>query len=177
MEDWDNIKPYWPSGNSGTILITSQRSDLVQISGGCEIQLSPLPPQEGGALLMKHLRKGPSNSVHDFKLAVSIAGTVGGLPVAISHIAGYIEKSQSTLDEFEETYATRAESHRIWSQDCQSWTHQYHQTLETTWDIALHELPAKPRALLNILAMLDAESISEDLLFSSPALDLYATDP
>ncbi|KAK0745720.1 P-loop containing nucleoside triphosphate hydrolase protein [Schizothecium vesticola] len=153
VEDWDTIKPYWPSGNSGTILITSQRSDLVQISGGCEIPLSPLPPQEGRALLMKHLRKEPSNSAQDIKLAVSIAGKVGGLPVAISHIAGYIEKPQSTLD-------------------CQSWTHQYHQTLETTRDIALHELSTKSRALLNILAMLDAEYILEDLLFSNPALAL-----
>jgi hypothetical protein len=172
VDHWDTIEPYWPSGNAGSIIITSQRPNLVQISGGCEIALSPLQAQDGGALLLKHLRIPLTESSPRFKAAVAIADTVGGLPVAISHIAGYIEKSQSTLGEFNEMYATREQSNRIWSEDCQNWTHQYQLTLETTWDIALQELPPKPRALINVLAMLDAEAVSEDLLFSSPALDL-----
>lgn len=167
VEDWETIKPYWPSGQNGSILITSQNLELVQISEGFEINLSPLGADEGASLLLKHLRKtGSATQGEDFETAKDISRTLGGLPVAISHSAGYIEKSQSTLDEFVEMYASREKSRRIWSQDCKSWTKQYERTLETTWDIALSKLNHDIRALTNILAMLDADSISEDMLFS-----------
>lgn len=172
VDEWDTIQPYWPSGDAGSIVITSQRAHLVQVSGGCEIALPPLQAQDGGTLLLKHLRKLPTESSADFKDAVAIADTLGGLPVAISHVAGYIEKSQSRLSEFNQIYATREQSNRIWSQDCQTWTYQYQLTLETTWDIALQELPPESRALIDVLAMLDAEAVSEALLFSNPAINL-----
>lgn len=174
MDEWDTIKPYWPSGNAGSLVITSQRAHLVQVSGGCEIVLRPLHAEDGATLLLRHLRKLPAEpeSSPDFKDAMAIAGTLGGLPVAISHIAGYIEKSQSRLSEFNKVYATREQSNRIWSQDCQSWTYQYWLTLETTWDIALQELPPESRALINVLAMLDAEAVSEEFLFTNSTMDL-----
>lgn len=168
VESWESIKPYWPSGRRGFIMITSQSSELVQISGGREISLMPLSPRDGATLLLRHLRRSPGETTEkDSKTAENIARSLGGLPVAISHSAGYIEKSQGTLEEFVAVYEKgREESRKIWMQDCSSWTNQYHQTLETTWDIALHELPSEARSLIHILAMLDSETIPEDMLFA-----------
>lgn len=165
VEDWETIKSYWPLGNVGAILITTQNSDLVQVSGGAEIALAPFEPNDGAALLFKQLRLDKDGSDQlAFEIAKDLSTTLGGLAVAISHCAGYIEKSQSTLDEFRELYKNRARSSKIWSEDCSTWTYQYHNTLETTWDIALAELSPSCRALLNVLAMLDADTASEEMI-------------
>ncbi|GJD03450.1 transcriptional xre family [Colletotrichum higginsianum] len=167
VEDWETIKPYWPTGQKGSILITTQNLELVQISEGYEISLTPLTADEGASLLLKHLRKmDNATNGEDFEIAKEISRTLGGLPVAISHNAGYIEKSQRSLSEFVRKYARVEESRHIWSKDCRSWTNQYERTLETTWDLALGELNREIRDLTNILAMLDPDSISEDMLFS-----------
>ncbi|KAL4900328.1 hypothetical protein BDW74DRAFT_96393 [Aspergillus multicolor] len=174
VNDWETIKPYWPSGYKGSILVTTQRAGLVQITGGSEIALVPLASTEGAKLLLRHLRIAPIESSADFQAAKSIADTVGGLPVAISHISGYLETSHSTLREFKALYNTnRQQSKRIWARDYRTWTNQYHLTLETTWDIALMELPPQARAFINVLAMLDAESVSEDILFSNTVTEKY----
>lgn len=150
-------------------MITSQSSELVQISGGREVSLTPLNPRDGATLLLRQLRKSSEDTTEkDSKIAEEIARSLGGLPVAISHSAGYIEKSQGTLEEFMTVYERGREgSRKIWIQDCSPWTNQYHQTLETTWDIALAELPSEVRSLIDVLAMLDSEAIPEDMLFAN----------
>jgi hypothetical protein len=165
VEDWETIKPYWPLGNVGAILITTQNSDLVQVSGGAEIALAPFEPIDGAVLLFQHLRLDKDGSDQlAFEIAKDISTDLGGLAVAISHCAGYIEKSQSTLDEFRKLYQNRARSSQVWSEDCSTWTYQYQNTLKTTWDIALAELPPSSRALINVLAMLDADAASEEMI-------------
>jgi tetratricopeptide (TPR) repeat protein len=168
-EDWDTIKNYWPRSEQGSIIITSQRLDLAQVSAHSAIALQPLAPADGGLLLLKHLRRTESPiSMEDQIESLKISETLGGLPVAIAHMAGYIDKSNSTLQEFSAMYKRRDQTHRIWSQNCRAWTYQYDRTLDTVWDIALAELNESARAMINLLAMLDPDRIPEKILFSDP---------
>jgi hypothetical protein len=88
-------------------------------------------------------------------------------------MAGYISKSQSTLVEFSAMYKQRDQTQRIWSHNCRAWTYQYDRSLDTVWDIALAELPPAARALINVLAMLDPDQISEKMIFGAVDASIF----
>lgn len=153
-------------GGSGNILFTTTNSDLVQITGTA-VALEPFTPHEGALLLLRHLRRHEVDPKHpDFILAMDLSSSLGGLGVALSHFAGFMEKSQYTLVEMRDLLASRSRTKRAYNANCSTYTHQYHHTLETMWDIALAELDDDTRESLDIMAMLNADMVQEDMIFS-----------
>ena len=117
---------------------------------------------------MKHLRQADSDiSVDDQIESQRISRVLGGLPVAIAHVAGYIHKSHVSLSEFSAIYKKRDQSWRIWSQNCRAWNYQYDRSLNTVWEIALTELTPAAREMVNILSMLSPDNIPESILFAN----------
>ncbi|KAI9735121.1 MAG: hypothetical protein M1834_001709 [Cirrosporium novae-zelandiae] len=169
VESWTDITPYWPCSTHGAIILTSQHSHLAQVTGGSEISLTPLPANEGAVLLLRHLRRFVSDnaSIKDMAEAKGISIILGGLPIAISHMAGYIDMSQLSLPEFSTMYEKREQTQRIWSCNHMNATYQYDKRLETVWDIAMKELSNDALDIIYLLAMLNPDLIQEDLLFDS----------
>jgi hypothetical protein len=167
-EEWDTIKAYLPGNCSGSILITSQHQDFVAVTGGNETPLFSLDEYHGAQLLLKLLRKC---SQEESEEARRISTDWGGLPLAIAHIGGYINKTGFTLAEFSKLCDSGGQLAHILSVNSLTSTHYYHSTLEKTWLLALSELSDDSRKCINILAMLNADGISEQLLtpFLSPS--------
>jgi hypothetical protein len=110
---------------------------------------------------LKHL----SLSTSEGRIAEEISRELGGHPLAISHVAGFIASAKCSLSSFLEKFQLRLSySKRIWGQETNNVTFHYERTLETVWDIALAELSTEARDLIDILAFLSPESIPEELV-------------
>ncbi len=161
FEDWEIVRPYWQSTGNGSILITSQNPELAKRLG-FEIPLQSLSREDGARLLLQHLDRPTLND--DVAVAERISEALGGLPIAMSHMAGHIFKTKSTLADCLDSFKSRDLTKRIWAKDCRNWTYQYPTALDNVWDIALEKLSDNARFLIYQLSMMDPTQIPEAFL-------------
>ncbi|KAL7794447.1 tetratricopeptide repeat domain-containing protein [Trichoderma ceciliae] len=139
------LADYWSQG-SGSILITSRdplaKSIFTRRPLG--LDLGPLS-QKDSLSLFSHLTTVSNELEGD--AARKIADALGGVPLAISQMAGIIRRQDLTLSEFLELYAD----------------HEEHASLyETKFDTNL--VTSK---LLELISFLDPDNIGEDLLMTA----------
>lgn len=143
--------------------MTSQIAGLVQAGSiRSHIQPRPLNEEEGSRLLLD-LAQQDDPSEEDIVAARGISRVVGGLPIAIAHIAGYMFNSAVTLPELIPRLQTQ-EAYTIWSSEKTWSTAMYEQRLDMVWHVALQELSEEAMDLLHILAMMNPDVIQEAML-------------
>lgn len=102
VDDSEVLEDYWPIFSSGAILITSRdpltRTMLSQTA--LNIDLKSFEDEEGAS----YLRKMTSNT-EDVGLAVQISNQFGGLPLALSQMAGIILEEMMNFREFLSRYS------------------------------------------------------------------------
>jgi len=161
--DAKHITPYFPHGN-GSIIITTQSKTGMNMAPS-KVEVKPFGPDDGAHLLQKYL----DSSTVSFEDARELSKLVGGLPLSIAHIAGFLVESGATLKEFKDIFHRRDGS-VVW-RGSGSATYSYEKSLETAFDIALEALTEKDpfgRDLLDIMAFLDPDSIQEKMVFDFP---------
>jgi hypothetical protein len=133
------------------------------------IPLRSLSLDESVELLIKCLRRDPAKvTEEDQKVLQEVSDMIGGLPLAIIHIGGYISESKHRLSYFRDFFKSRWQRY-AWGG--KSVVEQYHKRLEIVWDLALDELPANARQLINIMAYLNPDEIPEEWLAEDIAKD------
>lgn len=157
---WEDLRGYWPCCASGSILITSQVSELGQ-STTSNILLRPFKDKEGASLLVKEVG-ADTISQQDLMLASSISQVLGGLPLAIAHVAGYIRQTRIGFKDFLALFQTRQNSSKIFSEAIN--TPHYDKNLRLIYEIALQELSDSSRKLAQILSMLSPEGVPVEML-------------
>ena len=181
---WDDISKYLPSLLSrtrGSVLITTQNEGLLpHASNNTRIQIDPFTTQQGSDMLLRYLGRD-ARTDPERPLAKDISAFVGGLPVAIAHVAGYVGFSDITLEELIETF-------REWRKRTGAATDEaddlpatfreasfsYEGTLAMVWEVTLRELTQDARDVLNILAYLNCSSVPLTMLWGmheDPILD------
>jgi predicted ATPase len=126
---------------------------------GNEILLQPMSPEEGCSLIQRYLRRGGSEQ----EASESLSASLGGLPLAISHFAGYVARSQCPIDQISQSLRDRFHSSQIWTSETVASTSVYQHTLATVWDLAWLRLSNDSKKLLYQVAFLNPDSIPEDL--------------
>jgi hypothetical protein len=174
VDEWSDIARYLPakfSETSGSILITTRRTDLAQMTKwdkASQIILEGLSLDESRRLLLKYTQPGLDTkdirSHSEFKLAGDIAKLAERLPLALSLIAGYILVSRCSLTDFVELWDERRRNVQTQGEIPASSTEA---ALETAWNLGLREVPPDARELLNILAFLDPDTIQSEMLVDS----------
>ncbi|MCJ1398272.1 hypothetical protein MMC11_001469 [Xylographa trunciseda] len=165
VEDIRDLETYLPveTKSRGSVIVTTQRPRSRQITRDFHnIELNSFDDEWGARLLFKYLERDPADEIEE-SLAREISQIVGGLPLAIATIGGYINESESSVKEF--LHIMKRSSH-AWTDSQHTKTKHYERTLGTVFDIALKELPEGPRILINILAFLNPDSIPEDILLA-----------
>ncbi|MCJ1281119.1 hypothetical protein MMC26_000437 [Xylographa opegraphella] len=166
-ELWDTIQPYWPRNCAGAIVVTSQMADLAQVIRS-QISIQSLGPEEGTALFLDLLQKD-RHTTEEYKAALEISERVGGLPITIAHIAGYLFTSRITLPEALDKFKAQ-QTDDIWTSR-KTWSSQmYFESLDMVWSIALDELwkdGEEASDVLYVLSMLSPDSIPESLFVQS----------
>lgn len=95
-----------------------------------------------------------------------IANALGGLPLALSQIGGFISQRKLPLQDFLPLYernAAKIDARNTGIID-------YEHTLSTVWEMSLSKLSGDSLKLLNLLAFLEPDSIPETILSESTKL-------
>lgn len=126
------------------------------------IEPVPLSIEEGSRLLLR-LMQCNQPSEKDVASAENVSEMVGGLPIAIAHMAGFMFTSKTSPKELQEKLKT-GEAYDIWLKP-KSWTTPlYKKALDKVWQIALRELPDSAVKLLFVISMLHPDAIPDELL-------------
>ena len=186
---WSDIQEFLPTDllkSNGSILITTRKSDLRSSAPffKCHvIELGALTLEESRRLLLLSMQPSLDRkelALHpEYKLAGEIAVLAERLPLALAHIAGYVQVSKCTLTDFVQLWNERRRHTRGPSQMANPLTLSTDRALETVWNIGLREVTIDARELLNILAFLDSETIQRKLLVGEheePSLDFLHSD-
>ncbi|KAL9609698.1 MAG: hypothetical protein Q9167_005548 [Letrouitia subvulpina] len=184
---WSDIQRYIPTQphkTSGSILVTSRMSDSVDFTAlpQCQLfELQALTLEESRKFLLHSVQLNPEdkgiNSHTEYKIAGVIAKEAEGIPLALSHIAGYVQVSNCTLTDFVELWNERRRHTK--SSTLATPNKSADKALKTVWGISLREVTIDARELLNILAFLDSDNIQQKLIVGEheePFLDFLHSD-
>ena len=161
-ESWDSIERFWPSRGCGAIIVTSQVAGSFSQALSFHIVPPPLSTEEGSRLLLE-LMQCNQPSEQDMASAEGVSDMVGGLPIAIAHMAGYMFTSKTSPRELRQRLETE-EVYEIWQKAKPCITPLYEETLDRVWHIALKELSASAIELLYVISMLNPDAIPDELL-------------
>jgi len=159
------LADYWPQG-SGSVLVTSRdplaKSMFTRRPSG--LDLGPLTQQDSLSLL-HHLTTNLDGSEDD--TARKITDALGGIPLAISQMAGIIRRQDLTLSEFYELYTDPEEHAHLYETKFDTNLVTYRHSLSTVW--AFEKLKPPARQLLELASFLDPDVIEEDLMIEASA--------
>ncbi|TVY55719.1 putative disease resistance protein [Lachnellula cervina] len=157
------LADYWPQG-SGSILVTSRDplAKMMFTRRDSGLDLGPLTQHDSLALL-NHLTTNISQPEED--TARQISDALGGVPLAISQMAGIIHRQDLTLSEFFELYTDYEEHASLYETKFDTNLVTYRHTLSTVW--AFEKLKPQARQLLELISFLDPDVIREDMLMQA----------
>ena len=135
------------------------------------LHLETFGEEDGSTMLLQYLERRDPKKDPERELARQISGLVGGLPVAISHVAGYVSYSECSLAELLEIFKQRRRhTGAATSEDddlpasFRQASFSYDETLAMVWNVTLRELSTDARDLTYILAYLNCEAVPESML-------------
>ncbi|XXG97829.1 hypothetical protein Hte_004143 [Hypoxylon texense] len=164
VNDPDLISDYLPpAGSNGSILITSRDSlsttPLYQVKNG--MNLPPMSEREASELLLKLTWR--EDDVEEQRLSASVADVLGGMPLALTQMAGVMTRQSLTFADFLKKYEEEEARSTLFGLSLEP-SHKrvnYGYTLASVW--ALEGLKHSS-GLLDVMALLDPDGIPEEYL-------------
>jgi tetratricopeptide (TPR) repeat protein len=159
------LLPYLPAGGQGHILITSRRVDWSGFAGQAAVlPLDVFTLSEALAFLLQRLGTVDASEA-DVAEANALAETLGHFPLALEHVAAYVQRAGSSLAEYRHLFETRWQE--LWAEAQPP--ERYHATITTTWEVAFARVreTAGAAELLNLCCFLAPENIPLDLIRNS----------
>jgi tetratricopeptide (TPR) repeat protein len=147
-----DLRPYWPAGGGGRLLITSRNPAWggMAVTVGVDV----LPRNEAVAFLQHRL--GPDDPAFD-----RLAAALGDLPLGLEQAAAYLEETATTPGEYLDLLGTHGRALLALGQPATT-----AQTIATTWAVSLQQLRQQVPAaedLLVLCAFLAADDIPRAL--------------
>ena len=166
------LDEYLPKTGTGSILLTSRDTALATNYGGRELDV--LDKKSAIDLLFIRLRdSGQHLSVRtpeNEAAAAQIVGRIGYLPLAIGQVASLITKERCPIPRILEAY-----SNREIIEDVEDLPYavpkksNYPHSLKTVWNMNFERLERDQQKLVNLLAFMDPDGISFNLLSDGAA--------
>ena len=173
VEQWDLLDHYLPvdlSKTHGSVLVTTQDEEIAKL-GSSSVFLQPFNNDEAVAMLLDRIDGNISSDDSNQKSAQKISALVGGLPVALANVAGYINYTQCSLSELHEMFRESQNQHISVTSDgdtmpeaLQQGSLTYQETMAIMEYLTLRELPTDCQDLLYILAFVNCEFVQENIL-------------
>lgn len=173
------LKDYWPTSSHGSILITTQRQS-VRHQTTSHIALETFDEYQGARLILANVGSDTKGANEESeKIARQISNELGGLPLLLSHVAGFIDTTKCPLRDVLSLLQQPSTFKRLWAFDSTtSTTFQYGEPMQKVWQLSLSALHPDARRVLDIISMLDADGVSEELLYDDwPGKDLEFLQP
>ncbi|KAF2234366.1 TPR-like protein [Viridothelium virens] len=158
-DNLETLKLAWPGGAHGSVLLTTRDFNAAHAPATSGLHVQPFDYILGSQLLLDII--GLDVNVESNRLkAEEIARTLGGLPLALNQIGGFITQRKMPLQDFLPLYernAPRIDSRKTGLSD-------YDHTLSTVWEMSLTRLSGDSVELLQLMAFLEPDSIHEEIL-------------
>ncbi|KAK7415772.1 hypothetical protein QQX98_005685 [Neonectria punicea] len=163
------LKPFWPPGNKGAIIITSRNPAATRVADS-GILISPLTPDEGETLFVTLLTSRGSDhhsvDTHSKERVSEIIKELGYLPLAIVQVSSFILECDCTLEQFQELCHSAHQSNQsISGLETSSVNLFYEYSLATVWRVSILKLGRNALKLLRLLSSFDADGVPEFLLW------------
>lgn len=156
------LKYGWPGGCSGSILVTTRDSSAGFSPATQGLQVHPFNEVDGATAFLSLIREDPNNPQNQ-ALAREISQELGGLPLALSQMSGYIIQQKLVLQKFLPLYKrNRAKIHNR-----KAGISDYEHTLGTVWEMSLSSLTGHAASLQKLLAFLDPDMAHELVLITA----------
>ena len=158
-----DLKPYWPSSKHGRILLTSLNQSTAHANVAPwfrSTQVAPFSAEES-VQFMQWLRSGQPE---EHRAALETSEILGGLPLALCHLVGYLNDTGSSMQAFLSLPGIRQRSFGpLDEHDAEEANFDYDLRFTTAFDVPLEALSEQPEAaeLLNLLALLNTDSVEE----------------
>ncbi|KAL0263689.1 hypothetical protein SLS55_002670 [Diplodia seriata] len=170
----DIIGDYWPADGPGCVLLTS-RCPLHQ--GGIEDStLQPFSPEDAFNFLIKLTQR--KDDPEEKQAGMEVSRRLGGLPLAVTQMAGIITRRDLSFAEFLAAYDERENQEELFKTKMKNpltrRKSEYGHTLASVW--ALESLK-HGRALLDVLSFLDPDQIPESILTAFLSRKPNSNDP
>ncbi|KAI4117360.1 MAG: hypothetical protein LQ345_002398 [Seirophora villosa] len=165
FDNLDSIKifnQYRPICDHGSILIAPRDSEIAA-TASVELPLKHLDDRDGTRLLLSYLKHNDQGAV--FEQADQISNELGGLPLAIVHVAGYIIQCHKSVETFLKEYRS-ASSQEIDNNYTILYEAQYEKTYATVWFMALKGLELDARDFIDTLAFPSADKVFEEIFLA-----------
>lgn len=155
------IGDYWPVDGPGCVLLTSRYP--LHLNGIEDKILQPFSPEEAFNFLIKLTKR--KDDPEERQAGEEVARKLGGLPLAVTQMAGIITRRDLSFTEFLAAYDERESQEELFDtrmeNPLQRRVSVYQHTLASVW--ALESLK-HGRALLDVLSFLDPDEIPEPIL-------------
>lgn len=166
LETLETVATIWPkiSPGGGSIIITTQKPCDSLKWTDFDIPLRPFGPTDGSKLLLVQVSTGAYGNVtkkEEAALAMEISNNVGGLPLWINALGGFVAQSQCTLLECLDIYKSSFSSLDEGTKGA-AWI--YEKTPTKVFDLAFSRLSEDAKTLLYILAFLNPDGVPESML-------------
>ncbi|KAI9841903.1 MAG: hypothetical protein M1837_000289 [Sclerophora amabilis] len=158
-DDIEILSAAWPGMATGSILLTSRDFTSGFSPAGAGLAIKPFDDTTGSIAFMS-LTGQSDNSQANRDLAREITHKLGGLPLALRQISGFVVKQRIPLGDFLGLYernAAKIHTKKIGFSD-------YQHTLSTVWSLALSQLTGHATSLQKLLAFFDPNRIDEEIL-------------
>lgn len=149
----------WPHDATGSILLTTRNSRVAFEKAFNVLHIEPFSEDDGSDVLLK-LANQDCQSLENQKTSKAIVQALGGLPLALCQVGGFINQRKIPLKDFLLLYqrnASKIDAKRTGITD-------YEHSISTVWEMSLNKLDGPAYKLQNLLAYLDPDKIDEIVL-------------
>ncbi len=160
-DDLSILRNAWPGSGQGSVLITSRDFSASFSPAATGFHIQPFEDTVGAAALLTLVKKDDTSSENQV-LAKNITHALGGLPLALNQIGGFIVQQRLALKDFLPLYEKNAAKINA----RKSRLSDYEHSLTTVWQLALGQLSESASRLQKLLTFLDPDQIHESVLTS-----------
>jgi len=161
------LRHSWPTNGGGSVLLTTRDSNAVHSPASKGFHVQPFDDKGGSEVLLNLVGLDPT-SAPNRETAVAITKTLGGLPLALTQIGGFIVGRKLPLQNFLPLYecnASKIDARKAGISD-------YEHSLSTVWEMSMKKLEGDAHTLFNMLPYFQPDGIDELVLIQgSSSLD------
>lgn len=159
MEAFEGLSAFWPSGLSGSILVTTRNKTLAKEFTEFQLSVSPFEPLEARRFLLKYRTNDTELTSEEDNAATIISQRLGNLPLVLDLVRHHVSASGSSYKEFLQSYGEPIEPF-LYDRSSASWKNEwYHQNILATYTLRLQKMSKKAAEMVEVLAILDASCV------------------
>jgi hypothetical protein len=149
----------------GSVLITTRDASAVHSPASAGFHVQPFDNNTGSEVLLNLVGLDPTSSTNQEK-AKEITTTLGGLPLALNQIGGFIVQRKLPLQDFLPLYQRNSAKIDARKTDISGYDH----TLSTVWEMSMSKLSGDSKILLSLLPYLQPDAIDEAVFLQGSTL-------